>query len=75
MYAATIMWVVITGVDGFSIAAIGSISTSRPPESTNPCGVCIQAFAVTTNHALAAPEIAIGTPDHQCCHGVSRSQP
>ena len=66
---------VITGVEGFSIAAIGSTSTTRPPDSRKPTGVCIQAFAVTTNHALATPDTAIGTPDHQCCHGESRSQP
>ena len=57
------MWVVITGVDGFSIAAIGSTSMTRPSgQRRNPTGVCIHAFAVTTNHALARPDDRDGTP-------------
>ena len=54
--AARIMCVVMTGVEGFSIARIGCTSTTWPfAESSNPTGDCIHAFAVTTNHALAAP--------------------
>ena len=70
------MCVVITGVDGFNIAAIGCTSTTRPSLTVaNPVGDCIHAFAVTTNHALATPPIATGHPAAQCAHGESRSHP
>ena len=70
------MWVVITGVEGLSIARIGWTSTTFPPaESSNPTGDCIHEFAVTTNHALATPPRTTGQPDSQCRHGDSRSHP
>ena len=67
---------VMTGVDGFSIAWIGCTSTTLPfAESSNPTGDCIHELAVTTNHALAAPPSTTGQPVNQCAHGVSRSHP
>ena len=75
MYAASSMWSTSAAAAGFSMAAIGSTSTTRPPITRKPAGVFIQAFAVTTNMPETAPEIAISTPANKWARGLMRSHP
>src|SRR5207302_11457030 len=74
-YAEDITWMVSIGVPGLKIACSGCTSVTRPPTRRKPLGLFIQALAVTTNHADAAPLTVSGTAHTQCARGDSRSQP
>ena len=73
--AASSMCTTWCGVAGANSGARGSAEMTRPPDSTKPTGVFIQALAVVTNRAEAIPATATGTPVHQCRRGDMRSQP
>ena len=60
---------------GFSIAAIGSMSTARPSTKRKPAGAFIQALAVTTKTPDSMPLTATAQPAARCARGGTRSQP
>ena len=69
------MWVVSVGVAALNAADTGSTDASRPLVNVKPEGEFIQALAMTTNTAEAAPLRATGKPASQCCTGRKRSHP
>ena len=51
---------------------MGATSMTRPvADRRNPVGACIHALALTTNNALAAPEMAMGQPESQWARAKS----
>jgi hypothetical protein len=74
MNAARIMWMVCTGVAGFSMAAQGSGFVTLPPTRSKPRGSCIHALADTTKNADAVPLTTMGSPASMWARGDSRSQ-
>src|SRR6266567_424848 len=69
------MCVVSYGVLGLNIAWKGLIPVTCPFFISKPAGVFIQEFALTINHAEAAPAIQRGNEQSQCARGERRSQP
>ena len=57
------------------MAAIGSTFTGRPFNISKPRGVFIQALAMTTKTAEAAPLTATITPAKTCARAEMRFQP
>ena len=69
------MWTTWFRLAGFSIAATGSTSATRPPTSRKPAGAFIHALAVTTKTPEAMPLAATSTPASQWAPGEMRCQP
>ncbi len=69
------MWSTSGSAAGVRIAATTSTSVILPPTIRKPAGVFIQALAITTNTAEAAPLAATISPAAMWARRPMRSQP
>ena len=67
------MWSTCGNAAGFSMAAMGSISTARPSTQRMPVGAFIHALAMTTKTPDSMPLTA--QPAARCARREMRSQP
>ena len=69
------MWRTWGNAAGFSMAAMGSISTARPSTQRKPVGAFIHALAMTTKTPDSMPLTATAQPAARCARREMRSQP